>query len=216
MKELTNWVNFITKPWVLFAYCFFIVISYCYIDTAVALYFPALHIKQNMPFISVVTNIGQAHYYVIFLAILIVFFRYIWKNKLMENRSWLLFLCVSFACCICIALKVLLGRARPDLLFSDNIFGFYGLHADRLYRSCPSGHVTTIFSLMLGCVVLWPRQRYLFLFVSFVVMITRVVLTEHYVSDVLFTFLLTLFEIYGLLWCLIRVPFDWSFKKCVN
>ena len=82
--------------------------------------------------------------------------------------------------------KILLGRARPELWFSEGLYGFYGIHLDAAYRSFPSGHTITIFTLFF---MLWPLlrppARIVLAIVAGLVALARVILLKHYVSDIL-------------------------------
>ena len=81
-------------------------------------------------------------------------------------------------------LKLVFGRARPKLLFADGIFGFtWGAgHAD--YWSFPSGHAITIAALAVALYLLGPRGRALYLAAALLVTASRIVITAHYLSDV--------------------------------
>ena len=118
-------------------------------------------------------------------------------------RSWVLLLCVLIPNIISLALKILLGRARPELLFDQSLYGFYGLHFVRPFWSFPSGHTTTVVGLVLGLMLIFPRHFYAFIVAGLLVISTRVFLTDHYLSDVLGTSYLVLFEV-GLLSIIFR------------
>ena len=82
-------------------------------------------------------------------------------------------------------LKIILSRARPDLLFDGNLFGFYWFKFSDLYWSFPSGHSITVVSLASGLSVLFPKYFYALFAVAFLVIVTRVFLCFHYLSDVM-------------------------------
>jgi len=92
-------------------------------------------------------------------------------------------------------LKVLLGRARPQLWFSEHAYGFYGLHFSSNYWSFPSGHTTTITACAIGTALLFPRYALPLCVLAFMVVISRVVLLQHYLSDVTMATGLVLLEI---------------------
>ena len=216
MKELTSLVKFMAKPWVLLVYCAIVVLSYFYIDTLVAVWLHNLHVRTEWPFLYHITNMAKGEFYVGGLFIFAVFFHYIWQNKRLEGYCWLFWICVTVPFILCVIIKITLGRARPDLFFDQHLFGFYGLHLhfERLYESFPSGHTTTVISLLTCALVIWPKCRYVFALMAAIVMITRILLTDHYVSDVLATALLTFFEVYVVLWLISKR--DWSIKRLIN
>lgn len=128
-------------------------------------------------------------YWFIFCAA--VYFRYVRTNPVSEARAWYLLGCVLVANLVCFVLKVALSRARPDLLFSSNEFGFYWFRMGKYYWSFPSGHTTTVVSLAVGLGVLFPRYFYAALGVALLVAASRVLLYYHYLSDVMTGFYLT-------------------------
>lgn len=81
-------------------------------------------------------------------------------------------------------LKPLFGRARPRLYVEDGIFGFtwHGAHAS--YWSFPSGHTITIVALAAALTLIARRFLPLYVAAALLVMASRVVLDEHYLSDV--------------------------------
>jgi membrane-associated phospholipid phosphatase len=83
-------------------------------------------------------------------------------------------------------------------------YGFYGFETDAHFWSLPSGHTTTIMGVVLGFGILFPRYFYPLLVLGFSVALSRVLLTHHYLSDVFFTFYLTVIEIGFLLYVLRR------------
>lgn len=82
-------------------------------------------------------------------------------------------------------LKPLFGRARPKLWLDQGIFGFtwHGARAD--YWSFPSGHAITIVALALALAQVERRGLPLYVAAALLVVASRIVLTEHYLSDVL-------------------------------
>lgn len=192
------------RPLVAISYLCFIVLSFFYFDKPIAYYFHSLSLKTTLPPIFWITKLGTGAIYMSLFLLLALFFRYIRQNKQWEARSWFLWLCVLIPNIVCGVLKVCLGRARPELLFDHHIFGFYGVHTNQLYWSCPSGHTTTVTGLALGLSILFPRFCYAFLIAGLGVISTRVFLTNHYLSDVMFTGYLTFLEMGFLLFYLRR------------
>jgi lipid A 4'-phosphatase len=83
-------------------------------------------------------------------------------------------------------LKTVVGRTRPKLLFAGDAydFTFWATRAD--HWSFPSGHTATIVALATALYVLWPRWLPLYLLAAAMVAASRVVLNQHYLSDVAF------------------------------
>ena len=183
------------QPWVAISWLSFVVLSFFYLDEPIARFFYELDLRSKLPVLYWLTNLGVGEFYIAGLFLLAMFYRYVRPNQLKQTRSWFLWLCIIFPYVVCLVLKVCLGRARPELLFSHHIYGFFGLHFQHMYWSFPSGHTTTIMGLVFGFIVLFPRYCYLFFFAGLMVVSTRVLLTNHYLSDVLMTSYLTLLEI---------------------
>lgn len=192
------------SPGIAISYLCVTVLSFFYFDKPIAYYFHNLALKTKLPAIFWITKLGTGAIYMALFLLLALFFRYIRHNKQWEIRCWFLWLCVLVPNIICGILKVLLGRARPELLFDQQLYGFYGSHINELYWSFPSGHTTTVTSLIIGLSLLFPRFCYAFLIAGFSIIATRILLTNHYFSDVMLTSYLTLIEVGVLLFYLRR------------
>lgn len=192
------------QPWVAASYLGFVVLSFLYFDQSIAWFFYDLDLKTKLPIVYWLTKLGTGELYIVGLFLLILYFRYVRPNKTSETRSVFLWLCVFVPYMICAALKLCLGRARPALLFDNQIYGFFGFHLQSSYWSCPSGHTSTIMGLVAGLIILFPRYCYLFLCSGLLLISTRVLLTNHYLSDVMATAYLTFMEVAVLLWIMRR------------
>lgn len=99
----------------------------------------------------------------------------------------LFYVCVTVAIAMLIGetLKWFFGRYRPEMLFSQGLYGF-SFFADQGGRhSFPSGHTFRIFSAMTAWSLVWPRARVWLFSLAALVGISRVLVTRHYPSDVL-------------------------------
>lgn len=193
-----------TNPWVVVSYSGLVILSFFYVDQSLAYYLHGFDLKKNFYVLNWLTHIGSSGLCLGVLFLLALFFRYIQHNKTSEQRSWFLALCVLLPSVICVVLKIILGRARPELLFSDHLYGFYGFHTQSLFWSLPSGHTTTVTGLIFGLIILFPRYVYVFLLIGIIGISTRILLTQHFLSDVLTAAYLALLEIGFLMWWLRR------------
>ncbi|WP_367607163.1 phosphatase PAP2 family protein [Legionella sp. W05-934-2] len=82
-------------------------------------------------------------------------------------------------------LKTLCGRARPMLWFDQHMYGFYGPTWNADFWSFPSGHTVTIMSIMWSLCFIYSKYCVIWLGVGIIVVATRIVLLQHYLSDVL-------------------------------
>lgn len=174
-----------TRPFAMILVTLSIIFSFYFLDRPVALAIYSSHFVESATILRYATNIGIGAIYMVSFLLLALFFRFIYKNKVWELRMWFLWICVLISNIICGVLKISLGRARPELLFSDNLYGFYGFHKNANYWSFPSGHTTTIMGIMFALSVLFPRYFLLFLLSGIGMAVLRIILVQHYISDVI-------------------------------
>lgn len=157
---------------------------YTYLDLDLAIIFSRLNLRQTSIFLNWLTYLGDG---IIILPFLFggFMFRYFQKNMIWERRFWFISQCIIFSSLICWILKITFGRARPKMWFNVHEYGFYWFNLKGSYWSFPSGHATTVFSIVFGLIVLFPRYRFLLMVLGTLVALTRVLLNYHYFSDVL-------------------------------
>lgn len=198
MSQFEKMMRIIKTPMILITFCILMVCSYFYIDRAVAIFFHNLDLGVTGYLLNGFTLLGQWIIYSVLLLAIGLYFKFIKKNRYYETQAWYLLACMLVANGVSFLLKVSLGRARPDLLFFSNDYGFYGIHFNKDFWSFPSGHTTTIISLALGIGILYARLFWFVLSLAFLVAATRVILYRHYLSDVLVAFYLTTLVTYFL------------------
>ena len=202
MSPFDRLFSVMAKTWVSTGFIALLVLSFLYLDKSIAIYFHQLDLEAFELILHGVTSLGIVELYVVGLFLLALFFRYVYRKWKWEAYSWFLWLCVLIPNVICLFLKVGLGRARPELWFEKQLYGFYGFHLKSSYWSFPSGHTTTMMGLMLGLSVLFPRGGYWFILLGLLASISRIILVKHYLSDVLIAAYLALVEIGVLVWWL--------------
>ncbi|MEJ2700566.1 MAG: phosphatase PAP2 family protein [Desulfuromonadales bacterium] len=108
-----------------------------------------------------------------------------------EKIIWLariclfLFVAVAFSGLLTDLLKIFFGRARPRLLFHHALYSFSFFKFSARMWSFPSGHANTIFALATACYLVAPRGRYLYFPIAVIVAVSRVVVGDHYPSDII-------------------------------
>jgi membrane-associated phospholipid phosphatase len=107
------------------------------------------------------------------------------------KRRWtkyLIYICISGSIAIIIGdgLKYLLGRYRPIMLFEHNLYGLHFFSSEWALNSTPSGHTVRAFSLLTAASLLYRRFTVVFISVAVLIGASRVAVTAHYTSDVLF------------------------------
>jgi membrane-associated phospholipid phosphatase len=170
------------------------VIAMIWIDRPLAEYLHT-HMIAAQPFFAVFQRFGFGYPYLILTAFAFAVLR--WGGELppLQHRAaamraasiipGFLFLAIAASGLIVDLLKVVVGRARPKLLFATGTydFGWFGLRSDEW--SFPSGHAATAAALMTALWCLWPRPLLLYIAAAALVAISRVVIGAHYLSDVI-------------------------------
>jgi membrane-associated phospholipid phosphatase len=84
---------------------------------------------------------------------------------------------------------MVIGRGRPKFFEEFGSHYFHHFHAPGYdFSSMPSGHSITIASIGIALMILLPRFKYLWLFMAVIVAFSRVAVSAHYPSDVVFGF----------------------------
>ncbi len=185
----------------LIVFCFAAVamfLSIFYFDLPIALFFNRPELETIYYYSREITNIGYSiHYFALALAGLIFsklfyprinyFKKRIAANQILQIHQWSIF---SIKALVLLGvsvhpLKLIIGRQRPHA--SEN---FYPLNFDSFnlnphWHSLPSGHAQVLFTVATLALLIWPRKKYLFLFLAIILTLTRVTIHQHYFSDVI-------------------------------
>jgi undecaprenyl-diphosphatase len=100
-------------------------------------------------------------------------------------RLCYVFVCVAVSGLATDFLKPILGRARPVELQREGLYGFHPLSFTANWNGMPSGHATTIVTLALLLIACYPRYKFLWLGLAGLLIISRVAVNAHYLSDVI-------------------------------
>lgn len=82
-------------------------------------------------------------------------------------------------------LKRSIGRARPVYLESLGSDAFHPFAYMNSFASFPSGHAATSASVAVILIVFFPKQRWLWICLAILAAASRIIIREHYPSDVL-------------------------------
>ncbi len=128
------------------------------------------------------------------------------KRKSEHAKSWLMFggsLIVAFVACG--ILKLLVGRYRPDALFTLHQYGFHSL-AIRDDSGSPSGHTTMAFAGLWALSLIWNKRWRSMLFIALATLVGlfRLVLNQHFLGDIVFAIYLGILSAYWVAWALSR------------
>jgi membrane-associated phospholipid phosphatase len=100
-------------------------------------------------------------------------------------RCGFAFLAISVPGLFTTLTKHLVGRVRPYASPHDDPLTFVPFVWRSIYASMPSGHATFAVAAALVIGWLWPRMRELVWLCAVMIALSRIVLTSHYVSDVI-------------------------------
>jgi lipid A 4'-phosphatase len=170
-----------------------VILSVLFLDRPVALFFHAQSDELHAVF-RFITQFGVSTGYLVGAAVTFIALRIAVRmtrfaamaDRIEAYSALPLFFFVSVAASgLAVDLvKTIFGRARPKLLFSngDYYFGWFGTRSD--FWSFPSGHTATAVSVALVLSMIWPRYRAIAAIFAALVAASRIIITAHYVSDV--------------------------------
>jgi membrane-associated phospholipid phosphatase len=161
-----------------------IIVSYLFWDIPITKYCKTLN-PAIVKTAAAITLFGIATWYLVASLIFYLFFRFIRKNNLYAARSLFVFLSLSITGIFNTLLKWIAGRHRPIDLFNPGHFGFDYFGSVYESTSFPSGHTQTAFTLATALTILFPRWRIPIFLMAGAVGLSRIILTSHYLSDVI-------------------------------
>ncbi len=168
-----------------------IVAAHYLVDFSVAEYIYATFSSNTslIHFARTWSYLGLGWPYLVVLATLFLFARFILSHQKMAAYAAYLWLCVAISGAVCDVLKEIFGRPRPMLYFGHHLSHFIFLAHRQFnlndYTSFPSGHATTAASFAVGIMLLFPRLRSVAILFAVSIMVARVLLLKHYVADVM-------------------------------
>jgi membrane-associated phospholipid phosphatase len=165
------------------------VVSFNFIDKPLLL---SLQAYNNNTVVRIATLLSSSSNGNLWLTALLVIFVFIGLGyNFWGERKWLknllyITLSVTIAIILGKGLKYLLGRYRPIELYEHGLYGFHYLADQTVMHSSPSGHTLRIFSLMVALTILFRRYAAIFITFAVLVGVSRVIVHDHYPSDVIF------------------------------
>ena len=161
-------------------------ISYYFWDVQLMYYCQGLN-RSVVGAAEIITQAGDSLWYFILLVPAFIVIRFVWKNEQWSAKILYLILCISLSGILNTGIKWLMGRNRPINLIEDGVFGFDFFRMIYLHEntSFPSGHTVTAFALATAFSFLYPRLRVPAFLIAVMIGLSRVVVTAHYLSDVI-------------------------------
>lgn len=167
------------------------VLSFLFVDRAVAFALKG-HVGGGVEtFFEQATRLGKAELYLVPAGVLFVVLLALARLKRsdrllrMAAAPGFVFAAIAGSGIVVNVVKTVLGRYRPRYLFDEGLYGFAGFSQQWAMNSFPSGHTQAAFAAMTALALLFPRLQAAFFALAVVVGASRVVLTVHYLSDVL-------------------------------
>jgi len=161
---------------------------YHFLDQSITLYFHELNNNYHTlhEILIQITRLGNSAWYLIPSILLFIYFKKFTIQPYEATMALYLFVTNLAAGLLVWLFKVPFGRARPVEYLEEGIYGFQWFKIEPSYVSFPSGHSITIISTVVAFSLLFPKWRYLLLPLGALIAFSRVALTEHYMSDVIF------------------------------
>ena len=146
--------------------------------------------RENLPrpaagVIKQISKLGLAGYYIAGFLLAYVLSRFILASAKFTKIFLYLTTTIIFPGIICDIIKIAVGRYRPRMLFNEGLYGLHFFTVKSKMWSFPSGHSVTFMGLMVALSLLFPKRWYCFWIVGFAVCFTRVLVTAHFLSDVM-------------------------------
>jgi membrane-associated phospholipid phosphatase len=109
------------------------------------------------------------------------------KSKKTSDALYTLSLTLIMTTIIATVVKVTLARYRPEMYIFNQEYGFHFFSMKKAFNSMPSGHTTLSFAGLLAIANLFNKKyiTILLVIVACIVAISRVIILDHYISDVL-------------------------------
>lgn len=177
--------------WRFFIACVIVaVLSYFYTDISVARFVHHDLSGHARAIFTMLTLPGKAIYPLLTFLVLGLLAKFVFKNNTITWVCVYIILAIIVSGLICDIFKICLARARPQMLFSNNLYGFYGFKLSAKMWSFPSGHSTTLGSIAMALALCFRRFAWVFIVVGFILACCRVLASAHYPSDVIAGFYL--------------------------
>lgn len=191
---------------------FFAVFSIVFIDQPLAQFFAQDSLLFLRQVSARLTHVGEGAPYFTLAILAYVLGRYF--PKLMKQKGlepeflkalgifWLkTLIIVGFVLHV---FKFSFGRLRPHMTDEFQALSFDHFTFHWHWQSMPSGHSQVMFVVGTLLAALWPRWRSLFYALAFVIAFTRVILQQHFLSDILVGALI------GHLGAILMIHYQWD------
>lgn len=170
------------------------ILSLFFVDQPVSAWFAAHQESRHLA--QLTTDVALGEYWfglALFAYVLGKWILPMWKSKISQHHKiqmlkWQglqLFWALMTAGLILRILKYLIGRQRPHKSLTWDPFVFEPFNMHWHFQSMPSGHAQVLFTVAAVFSFFWPRGRWIFFVWAVLFSFTRVILHQHFLSDVI-------------------------------
>ena len=133
---------------------------------------------------GLITKLGEGGVYLVPLGLA---FLWAWRkgDQLWATRAGFVFVAIAVPGILADIAKPVFARARPVLLFRENLYGFTWGSPHANAWSFPSGHSITVTALAIALYAIYPGAWPAYAVLALAVMASRIILNAHYLSDVI-------------------------------
>jgi membrane-associated phospholipid phosphatase len=133
---------------------------------------------------GLITDFGHSAWYILGSLLLFLAFKYLYKRKIYSHRALFVFLSVVVSGISADILKFVFGRYRPNMFFEKKMYGFAFFSLSNSVTSFPSGHAACVAALAFSLYLLYPRYKYIYAILALPVILSRVIIGSHFLTDV--------------------------------
>lgn len=132
------------------------------------------------------TDVGEGGPWVVFCFVLLISSSFVIRYKKQFRSLAIGLLCsLTAGAAILHLLKFLIGRQRPHLSENYDPLIFQPFSTNHHFNSMPSGHSQVLFAVAFNLALYFPKYRRSIYITAFLFAFTRVIVTQHFFSDVL-------------------------------
>ena len=174
--------------------------SYYFLDKPITRFFHALAGSKVEMIFDYITEFGEGFYWIVYPGGIYLIYRIskkitagpAWLRKHLEEDREFRMQAMAFVAMVAVIsgiavnlLKLVFARYRPIEYFLNDKFGFSWFDYGYRIASFPSGHSATALSVALAFALIFPRFKFVIMALGVLVLFSRVVVVEHYLSDVI-------------------------------
>jgi membrane-associated phospholipid phosphatase len=171
-------------------------VSYYFVDRPLAMWLHKFEKSGVTKFFQAITDFGSAAVMLAlpFMAAMLLLLLSVVMHSSERGRlflrgagqSFFVFCCVALPAAIGLVAKVLIGRARPRILFDGSVYGFMPINLNYDWHSMPSGHSLAAAGFAAGLALVLPLPAFpIIAFFGAMIAFSRVATTAHYFGDAL-------------------------------